>query len=159
MKYLVLAVLLMPPGLRALAQGDLQAERSSLSGVTAFFVDVTVEGPRHPAASESLAAATLIQRAEKRLGDAGLPVVPRFEGPHLHLHLNMMEIEGGLIPFSINADFYQTVRLERNRDTLSAATWDEGVVGIVSQDRISLILESLDNLVDQFAVDFSAANR
>jgi len=159
MKYLMVAVLLMFPGLRALAQGDLPAERSSLSGITWFYVDVTVEGPKQLAASESLAAATLIQRTAKRLADARLPVLQRFEGPHLHLHLNMMEIEGGLIPFSLNADFYQPVRLERNRETVLAATWDEGVVGLISHDRIPLILESLDNLVDQFAADFGAANR
>jgi hypothetical protein len=159
MKYLLLAVLLMLPGLPAFAQGDLQAERASLRGITSFYVDVTVEGPKQLVASESLVAATLIQRVEKHLAGAGLPVRPRVEGPHLHLHVNMMEVEGGLLPFSLNAHFYQPVRLERNREIIAAATWDEGVVGLVSQDRIPLILESLNSLVDQFASDFGTANR
>lgn len=147
-----------------LAQGDLQAERSSLADLTAIATDITVEGPAHLADSDLLRTDVLLHRIVHRIREAGIDVERISPGtaerpPHLHIHLNLLELDRGLVPFSISADFYQDVRLARNRTEMSAITWDESVLGLVTRDLLSAIPESVDNLVDQFAADFLAANR
>lgn len=141
----------------ARAQGNLPAERSSLAGISSFIVEVTVEGPTSLA--ESLGQSTLTHRVQERLRERGMPIVSTGgDHPKLNIHLNLMELGNGLIPFSIEVGFYQSVLLARNRDRMDAETWSESVVGLVSPDRIRLIEESVDGLIEQFAQDFEATN-
>ena len=157
--YLLTAFGLLFAASQAFAQGDLEAERRSLRGISSFYVDVTIEGPKHLTESASLSTSGLIERVSQRLSADGLPVRFRSAVPHLHVHVNMMEVESGLVPFAINAEFYQDARLEASRTTATVQTWDEGVIGLVSPDRMQLVNESIDALVSQFAADFAAANR
>lgn len=160
----VLFFLLMFVPLTAAAQGDLEAERTSLKGIPAFAVGITLEGPQHLVESDVLRSDVLLHRILNRLNRAGLSVervTPGAPGstPHLHIHLNMLELDGGIVPFAISADFYQDVRLATARREMSAVTWDESVLGLVSQDLLQTIPESVDGLVDQFVDDYLAANQ
>lgn len=141
------------------AQGDREGERRSLAGVAAFSIDATVEGPEHLADAEMVRIGTLVRAAQQRLQDAALPVDASREGtPNLHIHLNMMQLENGLIAFSVEVDFFQEALLARNRARTSAITWNESVVGFVSPDMMSTIAESALRLVDLFAQDFRTIN-
>lgn len=76
------------------------------------------------------------------------------------MHINAMELENGLVPFSIQLRLYQPVRLVLNRDMqTSASTWENGVVGIVSLDRLTLINEAASELVTDFINDYGVYNR
>lgn len=142
------------------AQGNLEAERQSLAGIASFGVQTTVEGPRHLAESDQLTSRVLTEGITAQLRDAGLPVTSRpGASAFVHLHLNMMSLENRLVPFSAELGFLQDVRLRRNGSELSAVTWNESVLGLVSYDLLNTISSSVSELVDQFARDFEAANR
>lgn len=147
----------------AAAQGDLDAERASLRGIHSFAAEITLEGPGHLVGSHLLRSEVLLHRVIHRLRDAGLEVERVPHGapnppPHLHIHLNMLELDGGLVPFAISADFFQDVRLATSRQDMSAITWDESVLGLVTRDLLPTIPQSLDTLIDQFAEDYLSAN-
>ena len=156
---LVAAVLCTPLGFAtpAYAQGDLEAERASLRGISNFDIRITVEAPLNLSGSDALDSDALVEQVTGGLRAAGLPVVSRRDAEvFLHVHVNTMALENGLIPFAIEADFYQPVRLQRSGGTLSAATWSESVLGLVTVDRLEVIGESVDQLIDQFVRDFQA---
>jgi hypothetical protein len=156
----ILLLLISAVGVQSVsAQGDLEGARRSLAGVERFEVVATVEGPEHLAMSETLRSETLVRTVRGRLLEAGLPV-GTLEGlrPNLHIHLNMMQLQNGLIAFSIEADFFQDVLLARNRRQAGAATWNESVVGFVSHDMTSTIAESVLRLAGQFVRDFRTVN-
>lgn len=146
-------------GQQALAQGDREGERQSLRDVSGFSVGATVEGPELLTRSEALRAETLIRAARTALREADLPVAAAGDSaPTLHIHLNMMQLENGLIAFSVELDFFQEVVLARNRERASAVTWNESAVGLVSHDMTSTIAESVLARVGQFAEDFRTVN-
>lgn len=146
-------------GRPAFGQGDRTGERQSLADVSAFSVAATVEGPEHLASSEALHTESLVRAARDRLKADDLPVTAaRASMPDLHIHLNMMQIQNGLIAFSVELDFFQEVALTRNQQQVRAVTWNESVVGLVSQDLTSSIAKSVLSLIDQFADDFRAVN-
>ena len=144
----------------ARAQGNLPSERASLSGVGSFGVQTTVEGPSQLAESDLLAAEVLAERITERLRKSGLPITSQsVDKARIHLHLNMMELENGLVPFSAELHFMQAARLRRSGHDMSVVTWNESVLGLVSYDLLTTIASSVDELVDQFARDFESANR
>ncbi len=156
--------LLMFVPLTAAAQGGLDAERSSLNGIRSFEADITIEGPRHLVQSDVLQSEVLLHRVVSRLRNAGLEVARATPGssetpPSLQVHVNLLEVGAGLVPFTVSAGFYQDVRLAAGGREMSAITWDESVLGVVSQNLIQTIAESIDGLVDQFVEDYLAANR
>lgn len=144
------------------AQGDLETQRASLRGIDEFFVDVTVEGPEHLVESDQLRRDVVAYRIVHRIREGGLPVQQAPRGrdmlPNLHIHVNMLEVDRGLIPFAVAAGFYQQVRVLDNEREMSAATWTESVLGLVSGDLLATIPQSVDTLVDQFIEDFGSAN-
>ena len=164
MRALILWLMCIPfTVLTALAQGDLAAERASLKGIESFAADVTIEGPRHLTESDVLRAEVILHRVVNRIRDAGLDVERRApevrnHPANLHVHINMMEVDRGLVPFSISADFYQNVRLQGSGREMSAISWHERVLGLVSLDLLAAISESVDALVDQFVDDYRSAN-
>ena len=164
MRALILWLMCIPfTAFPAFAQGNLEAERTSLKGIGSFAADVTIEGPRHLTEVDVLRAEVILHRVVNRLRDAGLEVersAPdvRDHPANLHVHINMMEVDRGLVPFSISADVYQNVRLVRNSDEMAAISWHERVLGLVSSNLLTAISESVDALVDQFVDDYRAAN-
>jgi len=148
----------------ALAQGDLGAQRASLRGINEFFVDVTVEGPEHLVESDQFRRDVVAYRIVHRIREAGLPVQQAARDrdrnmlPNLHIHVNMLEVDQGIIPFAVAAGFYQQVRVLDNEREMAAATWTESVLGLVSGDLLATIPQSVDTLVDQFIEDFGSAN-
>ena len=71
----------------------------------------------------------------------------------------MMDAGRGLVPFAVNAQFYQTVVLPNQRMRTLASTWDYGLVGIASEDQLAIIAEAALNAVDPFIEDYAVANR
>lgn len=161
--YLTIVLCFFPAFLAA--QNEIERERISLEGLQEFGFTANIEGSRTIADSETLTPSTIRQEAISRIVEADLRYVSDEEVrssadiPFLHMHINAMEMENGLIPFSINLRLYQPVKLSLNRDLqTSASTWEDGMVGLVSYDRIEVIQESALGMIEIFIDDYREAN-
>ncbi|WP_456426572.1 hypothetical protein [Rhodocaloribacter sp.] len=154
---LLAAFLLVAPEARA--QLDAGPARASLRDAGPFFVRVDVEGS--PALSTHPALLRLTRAVAGRLSEGGAPASEERDGrPYLYVHVNALEMEEGLIPFTVALQFLQTVRLTRERTVpTTGCTWEAATVGLVSSDNVALIAEAALDLVDEFLMDFRAANR
>lgn len=149
-----------------IAQNEVERERLSLQGLQQFGFTATIEGSRIIADSESLTPTVIRQDAINRIVENGLQFVSdeevrsSTEIPFLYMHINAMEMENGLIPFSIQLKLYQPVKLVLNRDMqTSAVTWEHGMVGLVSYDRLSTIQYAAQELIMTFIEDYQTQNR
>lgn len=150
----------------ASAQNEIQRERSSLRGIAALGFTVNLEANVSLNERGELEVTSIIENARKTLVDAGISLISDDEVrssdqiPFLYMHINSMDAGQGLVPFSISLRFYQPVKLTLNRDLqTSASTWQTGMVGIVSYDRMYIIQESAINLLHEFINDFRRVNR
>ena len=148
------------------AQNEIERERISLQGLQEFGFSANIEGSRTIAGDPNLTPGIIRQDAVRQLREANLRFVADDEVrssadiPFLYMHINAMELENGLVPFSIQLRLYQPVKLVLNRDLqTSASTWEHGVVGIVSLDRLTLINEAASELVTDFINDYAVYNR
>jgi hypothetical protein len=146
-------------------QNEMERERISLQGLQQFGFTANVEGSMNIADSEQLTPSVIRQQAVNQLLEADLQYVADEEVqssadiPFLYMHINTMELENGLIPFSIELRLYQPVKLVLNRDLeTSASTWETGMVGIVSYDQLASINRAAENLISDFIQDYRMVN-
>lgn len=165
LKIILLLFLLTLP-LQLIAQNEVDRERISLQGLQEFGFTANIEGSRTIAGDPYLTPGMLRQDAVNQLRDANIRFVTDEEVqssadiPFLYMHVNAMELENGLVPFSIELRLYQPVKLVLNRDLqTSASTWENSIVGIVSLDRLPMINEAASNLVADFINDYAEYNR
>ena len=162
---LLFLFLLAVPGM-LFAQNEIERERISLEGLQDFGFTANIEGSRTIADSETLTPSAIRQQAISQIIDADIRYVSDEEVsssadiPFLHLHINAMEMENGLIPFSITLRLYQPVKLALNRDLQTTAiTWETGMVGLVSYDMLDTISDASANMIEEFIADYNEANR
>lgn len=141
----------------AQTQARLAEERASLDNLGAFGVVVDVEAPRTLAAHPALAVDALHQQTRAQLRAADAPVLSasawaqQAGAPYLYLHVNAADAGQGLVPFSIEVQLLQRVRLDRDPAArLMVPTWESEVVGLVSRDQLARIPEAAALLVDEF---------
>jgi hypothetical protein len=147
------------------AQNEVDRERISLQGLQEFGFTANIEGSRDVSDSEDLTPSVIRQQAINRLLDANIRFISDEEVqssadiPFLYMHINTMQLENGLVPFSIQLRLYQPVTLTLNRNlNTSASTWETGVVGLVSYDRLHMINSAASDLIGNFIEDYFAAN-
>ena len=164
MKHLLILFCLCLPNL-VFAQMETGQARQSLIDLKGFYVQVDVEGSVGLTSDEKLNASAVNQRVKQRLRSAGLNVLEMTEvideplEPYLYIHVNMLEMERGLVPFAVNMQFFQRVELPRNeRQSLIACTWDSGLVGLVSLDNLDMIADSAVESLTVFIDDFQQVN-
>src|SRR6056297_2882866 len=145
--FTLLAALLVIP-ITAEAQNEIQRERSSLRGINELGFTVNLETNVTLNEKGEIEVTSIKDAARKRLSEAGIPLVSDSEVessadiPFLYMHINTMDAGQGLVPFSVSIRFYQPVKLQLNCDLqTSASTWETGMVGIVSYDRMNIIQE------------------
>ncbi|HPO08920.1 MAG TPA: hypothetical protein PLZ55_09660, partial [bacterium] len=82
------------------------------------------------------------------------------ESPYIYININMVYLEKiDHFTYSMNMGLMQTVRLLRNEQTLTAQTWDKGLIAIHSSETIRTSLkEGLDSLLTFFINDYLSAN-
>jgi len=148
------------------AQNEIGRERISLQGLQEFGFTANIEGSREVADHESLTPSLIREQAVEQLVQNDLRYVSDEEVessadlPFLYMHINTLRLDNGLIPFSIELRLYQPVKLTLNRDLqTSASTWETGMVGIVSPDRISLINQAAEGVIAEFIEDYNRVNR
>lgn len=149
----------------ASAQNEIERERISLQGIREVGFTANLEGSERVTSDTLLTPSSIRQQSVNQLVQADLNYVSDEEVhssadiPFLYMHINMMEMDNGLVPFSIELRFYQPVKLVLNRDLqTSASTWETGMVGLVSLDQIPVISEAAADLVNEFIDDFIASN-
>lgn len=149
----------------ALAQNEVERERISLEGLQEFGFTANIQGNREVTDHEELTPTVIRQQAIDQLIQANIRYVSDEEVessadiPFLHMHINTMMLENGLVPFSIQLRLYQPVRLTLNRDLqTSASTWEMGTVGIVSHDRLAAIQRAAEGLMADFINDYFRVN-
>jgi len=163
---LIFFLAVLPAVQLAQAQNEVGLQRISLQGLQEIGFTANLEGSRTVVNKENLTPTTIRQAVVNELVNNDIRFVSDEEVrssadiPFLYMHINMMELDNGLIPFSIELRLYQPVKLTLHRDLeTSASTWESGMVGIVSHDRISMIKEAAMNEVLTFIDDYRAANR
>lgn len=152
--------------LMSFAQNEIDRERISLQGLQEFGFTANIEGSREVADHESLTPSIIREQAIEQLVQNDLRFVSDEEVessadlPFLHMHINTLQLENGLIPFSIELRLYQPVKLTLNRDLqTSASTWETGMVGIVSTDQIDVIKQAAEGVLMEFIEDYNRVNR
>lgn len=148
-----------------LAQNELQREHISLEGLQEFGFTANIQGPELIAGGDILTPTVIRQQSVDQLINADLRYISDEEVrssadiPFLYMHINTMQLENGLVPFSIQLKLYQPVNLPLNRDLLtSASTWEVSTVGLVSHDRIAAINREAENLMAQFIDEYYRVN-
>lgn len=149
-----------------MAQNEVEREQLSLDGLQEFGFTVNIEGSLRIANDTTVTPTNVRQQAINQIVNANLRFVADEEVessadiPFLHMHINMMELENGLIPFSIELRLYQPVKLVLNRDLqTSASTWESSMVGIVSFDRLDTVKRAAENMMHTFIDEYNQVNR
>jgi len=143
------------------AQPTIADQQLNLEGAGRFTIVVDVEAPESLTGEfERVGFKSVVA---DRLAGHGIEVdeaETRFEGePYLYVHINAMQFEGGLVPFSVDLRFYEQALVGPDKRILAmAAIWDSGAVGLVSIDQLRYVRASLESLVDEFAGDYLVAN-
>jgi hypothetical protein len=139
--------------------------RLTLEDIRGFYLRVDVEGSLGLTQDEALNVRAINQRVKTKLREVGLHVLEETEvideaaEPYLYLHVNMLEMDRGLVPFAVTTQFFQRVELPRSpRQSLIACTWDTGLVGLVSYDNLDLIADSAVESINNFITDFQVVN-
>jgi hypothetical protein len=157
----VAAATLLSPLLTAMGQPTIADQQLTLKDAGAFAVEVDIEAPQSIVPEFRQIRWKPIVR--ERLKGHGIEVpnseAPLEGEPYLYVHVNAMQFEGGLVPFSVDVRFYQEALIGPSMKIRAmAAIWDSGAVGLVSSDQIHLVIASLEALVDEFAGDYLVAN-
>lgn len=163
--YALFFTLILFSPLSLFAQNEVVREQISLEGLQEIGFTANIEGSIEIANSDTLTPTIIRQQSVNQLVDANIRYVQDEEVessadiPFLHMHINVMQMENGLIPFSINLRLYQPVKLVLNRDLeTTATTWETGLVGLVSYDQLPVINNSARGLVETFIEDFHKSN-
>ncbi|SHE76727.1 hypothetical protein SAMN05443144_103133 [Fodinibius roseus] len=147
------------------AQNEVARERSSLKGIQSMGLSVNYEANAPLTEKTNINVPSLQEKGKRALQEGGIRVVPREEVrqsdeiPLLYLHINAMDAGEGLVPFAVNLYFYQPVKLVLNQDLQTTAnTWESGTVGIVSYDKLQLIDQAAEDLLQEFIHDYNEIN-
>lgn len=161
---LFLTLILVSP-ISLFAQNEVVREQLSLEGLQEIGFTANIEGSIEITSSDTLTPTIIRQQTVNQLVDANIRFVQDEEVessadiPFLHMHINVMQMDNGLIPFSINLRLHQPVKLVLNRDLeTTATTWETGLVGLVSFDQLHVINQAADGLVEIFIEDFHKSN-
>jgi len=164
--YLILLFLLSVFTCDLFAQNEVVRQRISLQGIQEVGFTANLEGSRTVTSDKNLTPTVIREAVVEELINNNIRFVDDEEVrssadiPFLYMHINMMELDNGLIPFSVELRLYQPVKLSLNRNMeTTASTWESGMVGIVSLDQISVIREAAVNEVLTFIDDYQTANR
>ncbi len=142
----------------------METERHSLIGIKKFGISVEIEKPI------GLKEATLNPaQIQKEINESfeTLPVTllnfnelkESFYNPFFYVHVNIMQAEDGIYPFSIEMRFYQPIKLSLKNDLESmASTWHSGYVGMVSFDRVNEIAGVVVEATKEFKEEFERLN-
>ena len=146
------------------AQNEVETERHSLIGIKKFGVSVEIEKPIG-LQEASLNPAQIRKEINKSFESLPITLLSfnelkeSFYNPFFYVHVNIMQAEDGIYPFSIEMRFYQPIKLSLKNDVESmASTWHSGYVGMVSFDRVNEIAGVVVEATKEFKEEFERLN-
>ena len=153
----IIPMLLMFSTATVYAQLDQDEQRSSLAEIERFGLVVDVESTGGFAADPALDGQALRARMAERLEaltGTSPSANPLEKGaPYVYVHFNVLDMGDGLVPFAVNISFIQDARIASGGSRMMSVTWETGSVGLVSYDRLTVIAETADALIAEFAED------
>lgn len=162
---LIMAFVLLCVPVYISAQNDIDPESETLRGLEGVMVIVEELSP--DIVADGVTEAMIKSAAEKRLKAAGIEVLteekmldtPGF--PFLYINLNSIKLPGGGgYIYSIKTELYQVVALIRDTENICfASTWESSMVGILSESQVKTVVDTVLELVDEFAEDYVAVNK
>jgi hypothetical protein len=144
----------------AAAPSDSQAERVTLTGLTA--ISVEVEGLPPVAEKNGLTNANLQADAERRLRQAGIPVTSDADA-YLYVHVTVADPGGASpLPYYVEVTLMQEVTLPRGlktRTPLQCPTWWLNRLGMVDANGLRVAVSArVTEFVDQFVRAYQSVN-
>ena len=146
---------------QAVAQTDRSAQIESLSHIRTFGLVVDIESTQSLSEDATLNVeewvAGFSDTIRERVGFSPRENLDVHKDPFVYVHANILDFGRGLVPFSIEVSLRQQVNVAGN--DMIAPTWETGVVGLVSTDRLRSIRESAGRLLEEFLTDYRAARQ
>lgn len=147
------------------AQTEIEMDRGSLRDLQPLYISVYVEGNAGLTELPGFDVSELHRAVDSTLTAARIPV-DRSEPAHvidrepfISVHVNAMDMGRGLIPFAIEVEIIQGVVVANlPNELIHAATWDTGLVGLVSHDKADTIKWAMLELVEEFIEDYRMMN-
>ncbi len=145
----------------AVAQTDRSAQIQSLSHIRTFGLVVDIESTQSLTEDATLNVEEWVtgfsNTIREQVGFSPRDNLDVHKDPFVYVHANILDFGRGLVPFSIEVSFRQQVNFAGN--AMIAPTWETGVVGLVSTDRLRSIRESAGRLLEEFLSDYRAARQ
>ena len=147
----------------ASAQMFVPTGRDTLRGLPG--VEVLVESLPPELERVGLTSAGLRTELEQRLKAGGVVVYanqkenPSAAKPYLYVHLNPLELPGQLQAVAVQVHVRQTLQsLVTNSQIVNAMTWDMHTVVAVRPSEMSVLKETVLEMVDRFVADWRAVH-
>lgn len=149
----------------SIAQTEIEMDRGSLRNLPPLYTSVYVEAPASLADLPELDVSMLSRSVDSSLTVSGIPLNQTEPAhvlnrePFISVHVNAMDMGNGLIPFAIEVEIIQGVVVPNlPNEMIHAATWDTGLVGLVSHDNVDTVKWAALELVDEFIEDYRMVN-
>jgi hypothetical protein len=163
MRYVVMALLMTLICLDLSEAQTRDQQRDSLQGLQG--VEVVIESLRPDAQTDGLSQEAIRTAVELILRSKGIRVFTRSESlstlaaPYLYVKVSTYNHSSDLYAYAVTVDVMQKVSLaQRPRQMMSATTWERGGVGTTGHSNISMVIDSVESKVKEFANDYLAAN-
>ncbi|HXB67442.1 MAG TPA: hypothetical protein VNY05_04325 [Candidatus Acidoferrales bacterium] len=152
---LLLAILTQPFPVDA--ANDAPLERATLKGLTA--VGVVIDTLDQELAHENLTQDALQSRMERRLQNAGIPLV-KDGREFLGLRVTQVRSKRGPVAVSISIGLYQPVLLSRDRNIRTVTQTWEVVTTLMAEPKVlyEASMTSVDELIDRFVAAYQSMN-
>jgi hypothetical protein len=142
------------------------AKRESLRGLPGVYI--VVEDLKAEVENQGLTRSELLTEVALRLNEKGIRILkqdewPKIAGsPYLYVNVHTTSATGSsgrLYGVSINVSLMQVVALTRDPTSVTfAATWQEGIVGVIGREKLEELRGVVRQLVDNFITDYLAVN-
>jgi len=163
--YILFALIIFGWPAKGLGQTEIKAQRSSLQGLQGVGFTVNIEQNTALTDTQLVKISTIKKQGTQVLKNGNVHVYSDQQVrsstriPVLFLHINSHSTRNGIIAFAINISLYQPVKLELSHDKrMTAATWEDGEVGLASYDKIGVITQAAMGLIKSFIHAYKQAN-
>ena len=163
MRYVVMAMLMTLICLDLSVAQTRDQQRDSLQGLRG--VEVVIESLRPDAQADGLSQEAIRTAVELILRSKGIRVLTQSESlstpaaPYLYVKVSTYNHSSDFYAYAVTVDVMQKVSLaQRPQQMMSATTWEKGAVGTISHSNITMVIDSVESKVKEFASDFLAAN-
>lgn len=158
---MVMALICLNLSMLSLGQGASKNERESLRGLQG--VQVVIEDIDQDARAEGLSKERIRTAVERVLTSSGIRILEEQDRTAsrawLHVQTGTLKELSGRYAYMIRVYLRQKVFVESSSHSMSAATWESGIVlGTVRGSNLRQVVATVEEKTKEFANDFLAQN-